>query len=118
MEEKTTKISGQTPEQERRFAELQERVDKLESICFASKEVLNLEEAAAFLGVKKSTLYKMTHFSQIPYYKPAGKLIFFEKSALLDWVRNVKVKSEEEIREEAAMHLSQLSVPRSERTRV
>ena len=60
MENKTTNISGQTPEQERKFAELQERVDKLESICFASKEVLNLEEAAAFLGVKKSTLYKMT----------------------------------------------------------
>ena len=118
MEEKTTMISGQAPEQERRFAELQERVDKLESICFASKEVLTLEEAAAFLGVKKSTLYKMTHFSQIPYYKPAGKLIFFEKSALLDWVRNVKVKSEDEIRKEAALHLSQLSVPRSERTHV
>ena len=118
MEDKTTKISGQVPEQERRFAELQERVDRLESICFASKEVLNLEEAAAFLGVKKSTLYKMTHFSQILYYKPEGKLIFFEKSALLDWVRNVKVKSEDEIREEAALHLSSLSVPRSERTHV
>ena len=118
MEDKTTMISGQAPEQERRFAELQERVDKLESICFASKEVLNLEEAAAFLGVKKSTLYKMTHLSQVPYYKPAGKLIFFEKSALLDWVRNVKVKSEDEIREEAALHLSSHSVPRSERTHV
>ena len=118
MENKITNISGQVPEQERRFAELQERVDKLESICFASKEVLNLEEAAAFLGVKKSTLYKMTHFSQIPYYKPAGKLIFFEKSALLDWVRNVKVKSEDDIREEAALHLSSLSIPRSERTHV
>ena len=118
MENKTTNISGQDPEQERRFAELQERIDKLESICFASKEVLTLEEAAAFLGVKKSTLYKMTHFSQIPYYKPAGKLIFFEKSALLDWVRNVKVKSEDEIREEAALHLSSLSIPRSERTHV
>lgn len=94
---------------------MQERIDKLESICYASKEVLNLEEAAAFLGIRKSTLYKMTHLSQVPYYKPAGKLVFFEKSALLDWVRSVKVKSENEIREEAAMHLSQLSVPRSER---
>lgn len=110
-----TKTSGQDPEQERRFAEMQERIDKLESICYASKEVLNLEEAAAFLGIRKSTLYKMTHLSQVPYYKPAGKLVFFEKSALLDWVRSVKVKSESEIREEAAMHLSQLSVPRSER---
>lgn len=112
------KTTGLDSEQERRFAELQERIDKLENICYASKEVLNLEEAANFLGIKKSTLYKMTHTSQVPYYKPAGKLIFFEKSVLLDWVRSVKVKSEDEIREEAAMHISQLSVPRSERTHI
>ena len=107
--------SGLDPEQERRFAELQERLDKLENICYMSKEVLNLEEAAAFLGMKKSSLYKMTHFNQVPYYKPAGKLIFSEKSVLLDWVRNVKVKSVNELRAEAAEHLTQLSLPRSER---
>ena len=73
------------------------------------------EEQMKYLRSKK---YKMTHFSQMPYYKPAGKLIFFEKSALLDWVRNVKVKSEDEIRQEAALHLSSLSIPRSERTHV
>ena len=50
MENKTTNISGQTPEQERKFAELQERVDKLESICFASKEVLNLEVTTSAFG--------------------------------------------------------------------
>ena len=73
------------------------------------------EEQLEYLRSKK---YKMTHFSQILYYKPEGKLIFFEKSALLDWVRNVKVKSEDEIRKEAALHLSSLSVPCSERTHV
>ena len=56
----------------------------------------------AQLEYLRSKKYKMTHFSQILYYQPEGKLIFFEKSALLDWVRNVKVKSEDEIREEAA----------------
>ena len=73
------------------------------------------EEQLEYLRSKK---YKMTHFSQILYYKPEGKLIFFEKSALLDWVRNVKVKSGNEIREETALHLSSLSVPCSERTHV
>jgi len=73
------------------------------------------EEQLEYLRSKK---YKMTHFSQILYYKPEGKLIFFEKSALLDWVRNVKVKSEDEIREESALHLSSLIVPRPERTYV
>ena len=93
-------------EQERKIAELQERVNRLENLCYAAKEVLNLEEAANFLGIAKSTLYKMTHLNQLPYFKPAGKLIFFEKQKLIDWVRGAKSKSIDEIKEEAAAYFA------------
>ncbi len=104
-EDKSMKMSL---DQERRIVELQARVRKLEDLCFSTKEVLNLEEAAAFIGIAKSTLYKMTHQNRLPYYKPAGKLIFFEKKALLDWVRGAKSLSEEEIRQEAAERLKEM----------
>lgn len=68
---------------ERKIVELQSRVNKLENLCYMTKEVLNLEEASAFLGIAKSTFYKMTHLNQLPYFKPAGKLIFFEKKPCL-----------------------------------
>lgn len=45
---------------ERKIASLQERVNRLEDLCYSAKEVLNLEEASVFLGIAKSTLYKMT----------------------------------------------------------
>ena len=93
---------------ERKIVELQARVNKLENLCYMTKEVLNLEEASAFLGIAKSTLYKMTHLNQLPYFKPAGKLIFFEKKALLDWVRGARAMSEEEIRKEAAIRLNEM----------
>ncbi|MGN0309656.1 MAG: helix-turn-helix domain-containing protein, partial [Bacteroides sp.] len=32
--------------------------------------MLTLEEAAAFMGMEKSTLYKLTHEQAIPYWKP------------------------------------------------
>lgn len=89
-------------EHERKIASLQGRVARLEDLCFSAKEVLNLEEASAFLGIAKSILYKMTHTNQLPFFKPAGKLIFFEKKALLDWVRGAKSMSEEGVRAEAA----------------
>lgn len=94
---------------ERKIVELQSRVNKLENLCYMTKEVLNLEEASAFLGIAKSTLYKMTHLNQLPYFKPAGKLIFFEKKALLDWVRGARAMSEEEIRLEAANRLNEMN---------
>ena len=96
------KNSKMNLEQERRIAELQERVNRLENLCYAAKEILNLEEAATFLGIAKSTLYKMTHLNQLPYFKPSGKLIFFEKKKLIEWVRGAKSMSVEEIKEEAA----------------
>ena len=89
---------------ERKIVELQSRVNKLENLCYMTKEVLNLEEASAFLGIAK-----MTHLNQLPYFKPAGKLIFFEKKALLDWVRGARAMSEEEIRLEAANRLNEMN---------
>lgn len=96
-------------EQERKIVDLQERVNRLEDLCFAAKEVLNLEEASAFLGIAKSTLYKLTHNNQLPYYKPSGKLLFFEKAALLSWVRGAQVLSDEEIRQQAQVRLAELN---------
>lgn len=106
QEQKNSKMNL---DHERKIVELQERVNRLENLCYATKEVLNLEEASAFLGIAKSTLYKMTHLNQLPYFKPAGKLIFFEKKALLDWVRGVRAMSQEEIRSEAAKRLMELN---------
>ena len=85
----------------KQVAELQGRVQSLEQLLHQGKDVLTLEEAAKFMGIARSSLYKMTHEQTIPFYKPNGKMIFFEKSDLLAWVRKNRVSSETEISEEA-----------------
>ena len=66
----------------KQVAELQGRVQSLEQLLHQGKDVLTLEEAAKFMGIARSSLYKMTHEQTIPFYKPNGKMIFFEKSDL------------------------------------
>ena len=100
-------------EQERKIAELQKRVQSLESLCYQSKPVLNLEEASIYLGISRSMLYKMTHAGKIDFYKPEGKLIFFEKEYLLKWARSNKVKSDETTQAEAELKLRELNVDNS-----
>lgn len=68
---------------------------------YASKEVLNLEEDAMFLGISKSSLYKMTRNQVIPYFKPNNKMVYFEKSELFKWLRQNPVALQEQISEEA-----------------
>ena len=100
-------------EQERKIAELQKRVTSLESLCFQSKPVLNLEEASIYLGISRSMLYKMTHAGKIDFYKLEGKLIFFEKESLLNWARKNKVKSDETTQAEAELKMRELNVAQS-----
>ena len=93
----------------KQVAELQGRVQSLEQLLHQGKDVLTLEEAAKFMGIARSSLYKMTHEQTIPFYKPNGKMIFFEKSDLLAWVRKNRVSSEAEISEEAERIIQRLA---------
>lgn len=51
-----------------------------------SPEVVFLKplEAAAFLRVKLSTLYKWVHRREIPFRKH-GRYLVFEQNSLIDW---------------------------------
>ncbi|MGB5873537.1 MAG: helix-turn-helix domain-containing protein [Bacteroidota bacterium] len=59
---------------------------------------IRLEEAAEYLGVSKSYLYKLTSKSEIPHYKPNGKTIYFRREDLEKWALRRKVASREEVR--------------------
>lgn len=47
---------------------------------------LNFIEAAHYLSISHSTLYKLTHQRKIPYHKPTGKLLYFFKHELNKWI--------------------------------
>lgn len=85
----------------KQVATLTKQVEALTNVLCTAKEVLNLEEAAIFLGIAKSSLYKMTHNQVIPFYKPNNKMVYFERSELLKWLRTCPVASIQQIDEEA-----------------
>lgn len=65
-----------------------------------SKKVLTFEEFCEYAGVSKSHGYKLTSANQIPFYRPHGKLIYFEKSEVDAWLLRNRVRSQEEIQNE------------------
>ena len=64
--------------------------------------LLTTTEAAHYLGVKPSYLYKMMMRRVIPYYKPGGKLCFFSHEDLDAWLTSIRIKSQSEIESETA----------------
>jgi excisionase family DNA binding protein len=80
---------------------IESRVSKLEKSLFVVKNILSFDEASEFLSLSKSYLYKLTSSGQIPHYKPQGKMLYFEKSELENWLRQNPVKTNKQIRQEA-----------------
>lgn len=69
------------------------------------KEVLNFNEAAIYLEVSHSHLYKMTSTSVVPCHKPNGKKIYFSRKELDSWLLSNRQSSQEEIEQQAANYL-------------
>ncbi len=84
---------------------IEERIEELESLVYASKNVLSFEEACKYLNLSKSYLYKLTSAQMIPHYKPQGKMIYFEKDALEAWLRQNPVKTQAQISQEASNYI-------------
>jgi excisionase family DNA binding protein len=68
-------------------------------------DVLGMLEAANYLKLSKATLYRLTMDRQIPHYK-MGKRNYFRKEELDHWINKGRVKTQEDIENEANEYLS------------
>lgn len=66
------------------------------------KRILNSDEASKFVGISKSDLYKKTSSNSIPLHKPSGKLIYFLREDLENWMLSNRIESHDEITDKAA----------------
>ena len=84
--------------------QVNDRIGALENIFLCQKEILNFDEASAYLNMSKSTLYKLTSKKEIPHYKP-NRFVFFEKSELDKWIRSSVVKTDGQLNDEANSYI-------------
>lgn len=75
-------------------------------------ELLTTAQAAEYLGIKKSYLHKLMMNKEIPFYKPNGKLCFFDKEDLDQWLRRIRIATKEAIDQEAAAYITKRSMGR------
>ena len=72
-----------------------------------TKEVLTSNEAAEYMGISKSYLYKLTMNNNIPHYKPMGKMCYFNREELVDWLQSNRVATTTELNERANAYCMQ-----------
>lgn len=82
------------------------------NIIGCTKEVLTSDEAARYMGVSKSYLYKLTMRKEIPHYKPLGKMCYFNRQELEDWLQQNRCATGGEIAQKAQSYCMRKEVAR------
>ena len=71
----------------------------------AAKNVLDIDDVVALTGLSKGYIYKLTCKKEIPHFKPNGKLIYFDRSEVENWMRQNRVNTVDEAEQAAAKYL-------------
>ena len=66
--------------------ELQKELEQIKTLLLSKKNVLNIKELADYTGYSKSYIYKLTSRQAIPYFKPSGKAVFFDRMEIDTWL--------------------------------
>ena len=83
-------------------ADLQQVADLITAnTIYTTKAVLTSDEAAAYMGISKSYLYKLTMKGAVPHYKPMGKMCYFNRNELEKWLQQNRIATAQEIKDEA-----------------
>ena len=77
-------------------SELQKELEQIKTLLLSKKNVLNIKELADYTGYSKSYIYKLTSRQAIPYFKPSGKAIFFDRVEIDTWLLKNKHKQVKE----------------------
>lgn len=85
---------------------IDERLKAIETLLLSQKTVLNFNEVAAYTGLSKSYLYKLTSSGGIPCYKPQGKHIYFSKQEVDQWLMQNRKATNAEIESEASTYVT------------
>ncbi|WP_455668240.1 helix-turn-helix transcriptional regulator [Phocaeicola sp.] len=88
-----------------------EILDKLEEIRSATligcKDALTTKDATIITGLSIQYIYKLVQDRQIPHYRSkGGKIIYFKKSELNEWMLSTRVRTKKEIDAEATKRVS------------
>lgn len=75
-----------------------QHMDFLRHNIYVSKEFYSLDEAAEYLCVSKSYMYRMSCNNEIDLYKPKGRLIYIKRDDLNKWIERNKIESTDKIK--------------------
>ena len=85
--------------------EIIEMLEEIRTLLRFDKAILNADELCLLLGISKTYLYRLTSTGKIKYYRPFGKLMYFDKEEVLRTIKQNPIESQRDIMGKATNYL-------------
>jgi len=79
---------------------------EIENLLLAQKRTLNVKELCRFTGLSESFIYKLTAAKRIPFSRPNGKIIFFDREKIQNFLLSNPIDPTEDIEQEAIDYIA------------
>lgn len=101
--------SHHQPPPKRKKIKMEEIINELKQLkeltLLGAKTALNMNDVCLLTGLSKSHVYKLVWKKKIPYYKSdGGKLTYFNKQEIENWLLTHRVSTDEELEQAAIKH--------------
>ncbi len=74
-------------------AQILKELQEIKQLLSLQKEVLTLEEFCVYAGISKHQVYHLTSKGKIKFYRPFGKLIYFDTSEVVEFLKRNPMNS-------------------------
>jgi prophage regulatory protein len=81
----------------------------IESLLLAQQRVLTVKQLSSYTGFSTSFIHKLTSTKRIPFSRPNGKLIVFDREKIEEWLLSNEVSPVEDVEQEAINYVSNKS---------
>jgi len=69
---------------------------EIKRLLSLQKEMLSMDEFCQYTGISKNYAYHLTATNKIKYYKPFGKMIYFDKDEVIEFLKQNPVLDQNE----------------------
>lgn len=89
--------------------ELMKHLQQIEKYIYVGKSLLTIEEAAKYMCVSKSFVYKLTSSRELRTYRPSGKVLYINKTDLNAWMMQNMQVTEQDLQEFARNKIAEMA---------
>lgn len=78
-----------------------EELREIKKALLLNKKVLTLEEFCQYAGISKNYAYQLTSGGKIRFYRPFGKMVYFDLDDVVDFLKRNPARENVEIEKNA-----------------